>query len=147
MGIPRDEFQHRIQSVQRQMAAVGLDALLVYGDEYRKENLRYVSNYWPIFERVAAIIPCTGDVILLAAPEGQEVACEMSAWSDIRMVKDFTCVTVPDEIEYPLAHYTSFQEIRGELGVRAASCSGSALSDSMLYRPPSTGRWRTPFVA
>ena len=51
MGIPRDEFQHRIQSVQRQMAAVGLDALLVYGDEYRKENLRYVSNYWPIFER------------------------------------------------------------------------------------------------
>ena len=95
MPIPQSEFRSRVQRIQERMAESGLDALLVYGDEYRKENLRYVSNYWPIFERSAAVIPCKGDLILLGAPEGEVLAREMSAWPDIRVVKDFTCVTVP----------------------------------------------------
>ena len=115
MKILQAEFRDRIAHLQQRLAETKLDALLVYGDEYRKESLRYVSNYWPIFERAAAVIPPAGDALILAAPEGVEVAREMSAWPDIRLVKDFTCVTVPEEIDYPLAHYTSFQEIRREL--------------------------------
>ena len=46
--IPQSEFQERIVRFQAEMAARNLDAILVYGDEYRKENLRYVSNFWPI---------------------------------------------------------------------------------------------------
>lgn len=49
--IPKEEFQQRIYNLKEKMRAYGLDILFVYGDEYRKENLRYVSNYWPIFER------------------------------------------------------------------------------------------------
>lgn len=115
MQIPRGEFHERLLRIQQLLDEQQLDALIVYGDEYRKEQLRYVSNYWPIFERGAAVIPRHGDAILLAAPEGEEVAKEMSAWSDIRLVKDFTCVTVPEDIDYPLAHYITFRDIRGEL--------------------------------
>ena len=115
MRIPREEFHKRVERVQQVLDEQKLDALLVYGDEYRKEHLRYVTNYWPIFERGAAIIPRRGEVIVLAAPEGEEVAREMSAWQDIRLVKDFTCVTVPEEIDYPLARYTRFQDLRREL--------------------------------
>ncbi len=43
------------------MSKQKLDALLVYGDEYRRENLRYVSNFWPIFERGACVIPFNSD--------------------------------------------------------------------------------------
>jgi Xaa-Pro aminopeptidase len=97
------------------MRAEGLDACFVYGDEYRRENLRYVSNYWPIFERGALVIASEGEPIVLAAPEGEEVCREASAWGDIRLVPDFACVTVPDEIEYPQANYTNFRDVFREL--------------------------------
>jgi len=65
-----------------------LDGVAVYGDEYRKENLRYVSNFWPIFERGMCFIPQNGDPILTGAPEGEVYAREMSIWQDIRNVKE-----------------------------------------------------------
>jgi Xaa-Pro aminopeptidase len=113
--IPKSEFADRIRRIQEGMAREKLDACLVYGDEYRKENLRYISNYWPIFERGAVAIPFEGDPIVIGAPECEELAKEMSVWPDIRVIKDFTCVTVPEEIDYPLAHFTSFGNISKEL--------------------------------
>jgi Xaa-Pro aminopeptidase len=88
---------------------------MVYGDEYRKENLRYVSNFWPIFERAACFIPKKGRPVLAGAPEGQFYAKEMSVWDDVRNVKEFACVSVPEEIDYPLAAFSSFHEILGEV--------------------------------
>ncbi len=58
--IPKSEFQERIENIKKCMYNENIDAMLVYGDEYRKENLRYVSNYWPIFERGALLIPKWG---------------------------------------------------------------------------------------
>jgi Xaa-Pro aminopeptidase len=105
----------RIARIREHMERGGLDALIVYGDEYRKENLRYVSNFWPIFERGALLIGKQGEPTLLCAPEGEQVAREMSVWGDIRLLPDFFCVTVPDAIDYPLANYTSFKKVAAEL--------------------------------
>ena len=52
--------------------------------------------------------------MVLCAPEGEQVAKEMSVWKDVRLVPDFVCVTVPDEIDYPLAKYTSFKTLAEE---------------------------------
>jgi Xaa-Pro aminopeptidase len=108
------EFRERIARIQNAMDAKGMDALLVYGDEYRKENLRYVSNFWPIFERAACIIGKSGEPIMAGAPEGEQYMREMNVWADQRNVKDFACVSVPDEIDYPLARFSSFSEILSE---------------------------------
>ena len=108
------EFQQRIENVQQAMAQRKLDCIMVYGDEYRKENLRYVSNYWPIFERAACFIPAKGGPVLAGAPEGEKYAREMSVWQDLRNVKEFACVSVPEEINYPLAKFSSFKEILGQ---------------------------------
>ena len=113
--IPHQEFQQRINSLTEQMDSQGMDALLVYGDEYRKENLRYVSNYWPIFERGALVLGKGQKPMVLCAPEGEQVAKEMSIWPDVRLIPDFVCVTVPDKIDYPHANYSSFSEIASEL--------------------------------
>ena len=113
--IPKEEFGLRIDRIREKMQQQGLDAFLVYGDEYRKENLRYVSNYWPIFERGALLLGKSGEPIVLCAPEGEQVAKEMSIWEDVRLIPDFLCVTVPDEIDYPLAKYTSFKNLASEL--------------------------------
>lgn len=113
--IPKSEFQERIENIREQMRKEHLDGMFVYGDEYRKENLRYASNYWPIFERGAMLMGKSCDPIVLCAPEGEQVAREMSVWEDVRLVPDFLCVTVPDEIDYPFASYTSFRKLAEEL--------------------------------
>lgn len=115
MKIPVEEFRKRIDSIQGLIEKKGLDGLAVYGDEYRKENLRYVSNFWPIFERGMLFIPKNGDPVLAGAPEGEEYAKEMNVWSDVRNVKEFACVSVPDEIDYPLAEFSSFTEIINDI--------------------------------
>ena len=112
--ISRTEFQSRIEAVQEALGRAGLDGLLVYGDEYRKENLRYVCNFWPIFERGGCFIPRSGEPILAGAPEGQLYAQSMCVWRDVRNIKEFACVSVPEEIDYPLAEFSSLSEILGE---------------------------------
>lgn len=109
--IPADEFALRVDRVRHELRARDLDICFVYGDEYRREYLRYVSNYWPIFERGALVIPQVGEPILLAAPEGEEVAREMSPWQDVRLTANFACVTVPDGIEFALAELTTFADV------------------------------------
>jgi Xaa-Pro aminopeptidase len=111
--IPRSEFVERIRRIQDALEQEKLDGLMVYGDEYRRENLRYVSNYWPIFERGACFIPRTGDPILAGAPEGERYAREMCPWTDVRNIKEFACVSVPEDIHYPLATFSSLKEIVG----------------------------------
>lgn len=129
--IPKQEFQQRIDKLKKKMGEQGIDILFVYGDEYRKENLRYVSNYWPIFERGGMLLGIDSEPVILCAPEGEQVAREMSVWEDVRMLPDFLCVTVPDTIEYPQAHYTSFQSLAKELKQEKCSKLGVAGLDAM----------------
>ena len=110
-GIAKEEFILRIQHIQEALERQNLDAMVVYGDEYRKENFRYVSNFWPIFERGACFIPKNGKPILAVAPEGEKYAREMTVWDDVRNVKEFACVSVPEEIDFPLAEFSSFKDI------------------------------------
>ena len=109
--IPISEFYARFGNLREKMVAAGIDACLVYGDEYRKENIRYIANVWPIFERCAVLIPSQGEPLVLAAPEGEVMLKEMSAYSELKLIPEFVCVTVPDEIEYPQAEYTTFKKV------------------------------------
>lgn len=114
----KEEFQTRIDNIRAIMRERDIDAMLVYGDEYRKENLRYVSNIWTIFERGALMFGLTGDPIVLCAPEGIKVCEENSAWFDFRLLPEFACVTVPDAIDYPLATYTNLSAVYMELDAK-----------------------------
>ncbi|NLM78231.1 MAG: aminopeptidase P family protein [Ruminococcaceae bacterium] len=113
--INENAFEQRVRNLQEWMRRHAIDACFVYGDEYRRENLRYISNVWPVFERGAAVIPLEGEPLILGAPEGELMCREMSAWQDIRLIAEFTCVTVPDEIDYPFANYTSFGEVFSDM--------------------------------
>lgn len=114
IGIPKSEFVERVRKVQDAMNEEKLDALFVYGDEYRRENLRYLSNFWPIFERGACCMGAAGDPILIGAPEGEKYAREMCPWEDIRNIKEFACVSVPEEINFPSATFSSLREVLGD---------------------------------
>lgn len=111
MKISKEEFVRRIRRTQTELENEKLDALAIYGDEYRRENLRYVTDFWPIFERGMLFIPHDGEPIFAGAPEGERYAIEQCVWSDIRNVREFACVSVPETINYPLAKFSSFREI------------------------------------
>ena len=78
--------------------------------EFRKENLRYVSNYWPIFDRGAFLAGLEGEPVMLTAPESKAVAEELCCWSDLRNVPDICSGYVEDTIDYPFANYYSFAQ-------------------------------------
>ena len=131
--IPVAEFHERVERIRALMARESLDLFLVYGDEYRKENLRYVSDYWPIFDRGMLAIGQTGEPILLVAPEGANLAREMSAWKTLRTVHELEPSYIPDVIDYASTRYTPLKDAfaeaaAGGLCARVKVCGVDAMS-------------------
>lgn len=113
--IPKKEFQFRIDRIIEKMDKDGSDIFIVYGDEYRRENLRYVSNYWPIFERGLLVAGKKGEPVLLASPECEHIAKEMSVWGDIRLIRDVGMSYVPEEVEFTNAKFTDLKTVINEI--------------------------------
>jgi len=113
--IPLSEFSHRIESLKRVMEKESDDLFLIYGDEYRRENLRYVSNYWPIFERGMLAVGLKRDPVLLVSPECEHIAEEMSAWKDIRLLREIGMSYVPEEVEFTNVNFVTLSDVLDEL--------------------------------
>ena len=127
--LPKSEFNTRIENLRTIMVQQGIDLLLIYGDEYRREHLRYVSNYWPIFERGMLVIGKSGNPILLVAPECRRYADEMSVWKDIRIIHEMEMAYVSDTVVYSSdSQYTTladvFKEVLNEKNARKISVCG-----------------------
>ncbi len=113
--LPQQEYRNRIQRLRETMSRDGTDIFIIYGDEYRRENLRYVSNYWPIFERGMLFVGLDRDPILLASPECEHLAHEMSAWPDIRLVREVGMSYVPEEVDFTNIKFTTVRDVVSEL--------------------------------
>ena len=137
--LPREEFQSRIARLREIMSRDGTDIFIIYGDEYRRENLRYVSNYWPIFERGLLCVGMDRDPILLASPECEHLARDMSAWPDIRLVREVGMSYVPEEVEFTNIRFTTVRDVIAELrgarkSLRVKICGIDAMSVVLYER-------------
>ncbi len=54
-GIPQAEFDTRLRRLQSRMSESDLDVLVVHSDEAEFANVRYLSNFWPIWENAGVI--------------------------------------------------------------------------------------------
>jgi len=113
--LPQQEYRDRIRRLREVMSRDGTDVFVIYGDEYRRENLRYVCNYWPIFERGLLFVGMDRDPVLLASPECEHLAREMSAWPDIRLVREVGMSYVPEEVEFTNTRFTTVRDVVSEL--------------------------------
>ena len=113
--LPNYEFQNRINRLKEVMGQEKTDIFIIYGDEYRRENLRYVSNYWPIFERGMLFIGTNIDPVLLTSPECEHIAREMSAWKDIRLVREVGMSYVPEEVDFTNIQFTSIKDLVNDI--------------------------------
>jgi Xaa-Pro aminopeptidase len=63
--LPQAEFQPRLDGVRQEMARRGLDALVIYGDNYSFADLCYLTNYFPKVRGGIAVVPRDGAISLL----------------------------------------------------------------------------------
>jgi Xaa-Pro aminopeptidase len=81
--MPEEEYQCRLESVRQQMAQQGLDALVIYGDNYNYADLCYLTNYFPKVRGGIGIIPRSGPIALLLNIGSRDVPFAKSlTWVD-----------------------------------------------------------------
>jgi Xaa-Pro aminopeptidase len=96
------------------MREKGLDLLLIYSNQVDPGNVRYLADYWPIFEQTFVVLPSEGEPILLVGAECSSYAKSVSRINDVRVIQD---VMIPGE-EYPGAEITTWKEIFSDIGER-----------------------------
>jgi len=105
------ERDARLSNVRAILAKKGLDAALVYYDEFNIGNGWYLTGWCPQFESGAVLVPKSGNPMLLGGPESEPFAKLDSAITETR---NFPVFIVPDE-EYPNATIIDFPTLFREL--------------------------------
>lgn len=88
VGLPASEYQERLDRTQAAMETAGLDALFIYGDEYRPGMPRYYSNFNTInvVEEAtqAVFLPRGGPPVLFVGPLNADGARREGWIPDVR---------------------------------------------------------------
>lgn len=94
--IPKSEFEERIKKFQANIKKEGLDACLVHATESDMAFVRYLSEYWPVFETAAILVPADGEPILLVGPESDLYASDRSFFKHIEKMIEYRESAEPD---------------------------------------------------
>jgi Xaa-Pro aminopeptidase len=113
-AIPREEFLGRIARVQEAVRAAGLDALLVHSHEADFANVRYLSNYWPIFETAGVLVPAEGEAVQIIGPESLTFVRDSGHLPKIRRILEYRESADPD---YPGVELDTFASVFAECGI------------------------------
>lgn len=114
-SIPKEEYKHRLKRAQELLAQTELDVLLVNSNEADFANVRYFSNYWPIFETAGVAIPREGEAALLIGPESESFARDRSEIATIYKMAEYRESADP---AYPGVPVSTFEEVFAHLGIR-----------------------------
>lgn len=96
--IPDSEFAARQKRTQELARAAGLDALIVHSNEADFANVRYLSDYWPLFESAGVLVPADGELMLLIGPESETFARSRTKIPEVRKLVEYR---EPAEPDYP----------------------------------------------
>ncbi|MBI3911516.1 MAG: aminopeptidase P family protein [Armatimonadetes bacterium] len=134
-AIPKPEFEQRWRTLQQKMAEQDLDVLIAHGDEADPANVRYLSDYWPLFETGGVAIGRTGDPVLLIGPESLTFARTRSAIPAIRQILEYRESAEP---AYPGMALSSLETVLGELAhkrpIRRIGIAGLSVMPVTVYQ-------------
>lgn len=132
--ISKEEFKLRQKTAQRLMKERSLDGLLVHGNEAEFANVRYFSDYWPIFESAGVFIPATGNPILLIGPESETFARDHGVIPTIKKVLWYRESAEPDYPNIPLESFEAvFTAANDGKGVRRLGIAGYTAMSVSVY--------------
>ena len=87
--IPESEYLERARKAAELAGEKGLDVLIVHSTEADYSNVRYFSNYWPLFETAGVAITPNGKSALMVGPEGREYASDRSMIHNIFVMMEY----------------------------------------------------------
>lgn len=116
--IPKEEFQQRIQNAASKVREMGLDVLVVNGSEADYANTRYLSNFWPLFERCGVAISASGACALMVGPESEIFAADFGVIEKIFVLLEYRESANP---AYPEIKPSTFRDVFHAIGVSGES--------------------------
>ena len=112
--IPDHEYQERIQKASELTRSLGLDVLVVNSTESDFANVRYLSGYWPVFERAGVAISANGDAALMVGFESRIFATDFGKIDKIFVLKEYRESADP---VCPEANPSTYRDVFRALGV------------------------------
>lgn len=112
--IPEAEYQQRIQKAAKLVQQHGLDVLVVNSTEADYANVRYFSNFWPLFETAGVAIGPTGKAALMVGPESGKYAADRSMIQNIFQLMEYRESADP---AYPEVHASKYTDVFNSIGV------------------------------
>ncbi len=106
--IPDSEFQARLARTAQLTKEAGVDILLVHSNEADFANVRYLSDYWPLFESAGVLVAPDGSAKLLIGPESETFARSRTKIPDVRKLVEYRESAEPD---YPTIKVDHFREL------------------------------------
>jgi Xaa-Pro aminopeptidase len=94
--IPDREFEMRLEKVSKAIREKGIDILIGQSNEADFANVRYLSDYWPIFETCGFAVSKTGKAALLIGPESETFAKDRSRMKKIYKILQYRESAEPD---------------------------------------------------
>ncbi|MCM8821756.1 MAG: Xaa-Pro peptidase family protein [Candidatus Omnitrophica bacterium] len=132
--MPDDEFKMRWEKAQEKMQDEGLDLLLAHSNESDFANVRYLSDYWPIFESAGVIVPLQGNPALLIGPESETFASDRSRIKKIYKLVEYRESAEPDYPDIKVDTFSSiFNEILPGKKIRKLGLAGYAIFPLPVY--------------
>jgi Xaa-Pro aminopeptidase len=128
--IGESEFAERAARLQHLVAAEGLDVLLVNSSESDFANVRYLCDYWPVFEFAGVVVPPSGALTLLIGPESETFARDRSRIPRIRLLSEYRESADPS---YPDIEVSTYASCFAEAGVEVPRRIGIAGSFATNY--------------
>ncbi len=102
------EFQARLATTARLTAEAGLDALVVHSNEADFANVRYLSDYWPLFEAAGVLITPHAEPALFIGPESETFARSRTKIPTLHKLVEYR---EPAEPDYPSIAVTPLRKL------------------------------------
>lgn len=115
VSIPEAEYRERVKKAAALAAAHGLDVLVVNSTEADYSNVRYFSNFWPLFETAGVAIAPSGKCAIMVGPESMKFATDRSVIQDIFQMMAYRESADPS---YPELQASTYADVFSFLGVK-----------------------------
>jgi Xaa-Pro aminopeptidase len=87
--IPDSEYKERIAKAARLASEMGLDVLVINSTESDFANVRYLSGFWPLFERAGVAVAANGDAALMVGLESKIFAADFGKIDKIFVLMEY----------------------------------------------------------
>lgn len=113
--IPDAEYAERLQKCAALVEKKGYDVFVVNSNEADYANVRYFTNFWPLFERAGVAITPDGKAGLMVGPESRIFAADRSKIQNIFTVLEYRESADP---AYPEMNPETYKDVFHGLGVK-----------------------------